>query len=58
MNRILKRLLSLIFVAAGLLLASGCSSLMEEDPNAQSLPWATPADWEGTVPGMPGPSGR
>jgi hypothetical protein len=32
---------------------SGCASLLEEDPNEQQIPWATPADWEGQVPGMP-----
>ena len=58
MNRTLKRLLLALFLIKGLLFLSGCSSLMEEDPNDASLPWATPADWEGTVPGMPGPGSR
>lgn len=37
------------------LFASGCASLFNEDPDAQQTPWAGPADWEGTVPGMPAP---
>lgn len=44
----------LMVVLAGL---SGCRSLAEEDPNEAQIPWATPADWEGQVPGMPGPGG-
>lgn len=30
---------------------------MEEDPKEQQIPWATPADWENQMPGMPGPGG-
>ena len=53
MKRIIKQLiLSLVFVA-GLLALSGCTNILEEDPNEAQIPWATPANWEGTVPGMP-----
>lgn len=56
MTRTRKRLFLTLF--GGLILAlSGCTSLMEEDPNEQQIPWATPADWENQMPGMPGPGG-
>jgi hypothetical protein len=44
----------LILIAA---LAGGCATLKEEDPNSQQTPWAGPASWEGTIPGMPAPRG-
>mgnify|MGYP005847236253 CR=1 FL=1 len=40
----------LILTIGGL---SGCRNIIEEDPNEAQIPWATPADWEGQVPGMP-----
>lgn len=56
MKRIRKQLtLSLLFII-GLLTLSGCA-ILDEDPNEAQLPWATPANWEGTVPGMPNPQG-
>ncbi len=56
MTRTRKRLFLTLF--GGLILTlSGCTSLMEEDPNEQQIPWATPADWENQMPGMPGPGG-
>jgi uncharacterized protein YceK len=57
MKRIIKQLFLALLLVTGLLVFSGCSSIMEEDPNAQQIPWATPADWEGTVPGMPSRTG-
>jgi hypothetical protein len=47
------KILMLLTSLVALGLCAGCASLMEEDPNDQQLPWATPADWEGTLPGMP-----
>lgn len=35
-------------------LFSGCTTLSEED---SKLPWAQPAPWEGSIPGMPSTSG-
>ena len=53
MKRIIKLFL-VVSVLGGLGMAmTGCTNLMEEDPNEAQIPWATPADWEGTVPGMP-----
>ncbi len=40
----------LILTISGL---SGCRNIIEEDPNEAQIPWATPADWEGQLPGMP-----
>jgi uncharacterized protein YceK len=57
MNRITKKTFLTLSILIVLLAISGCSSLIEEDPNDQQIPWATPADWEGQVPGMPGRSG-
>lgn len=54
MNRIFKTF-SCLAVLLSLSLFGGCASLMEEDENTQQTPWAGPADWEGTVPGMPSP---
>lgn len=45
--------LAIVMLAA----LGGCRNLMEEDPNDQQIPWATPADWENQMPGMPGPGG-
>lgn len=56
MTRKPKRLI--LFIIGGLLLGlSGCRNIMEEDPKEQQIPWATPADWENQMPGMPGPGG-
>ena len=57
MTRILKTLLAILSLAALIGTMTGCRSLVEEDPNEAQIPWATPADWEGTLPGMPGPGG-
>ncbi|HSH09650.1 MAG TPA: hypothetical protein VK995_04645 [Oceanipulchritudo sp.] len=57
MKRISKQLILCLLLIAGLVATSGCTNIMEEDPNAAQLPWATPANWEGTVPGMPNPGG-
>lgn len=57
MNRIKKKLLLPCLIIIGILSLTGCTNLMEEDPNEQQIPWATPADWEGQVPGMPGSPG-
>jgi hypothetical protein len=53
MNRISKNLFFVLSALLGMIAFSGCASLLEEDPNEQQIPWATPADWEGQVPGMP-----
>lgn len=53
MKRTLKIIFLLSLILPGLFGLSGCRSLAEEDPNEQQLPWATPADWEGQMPGMP-----
>lgn len=50
MNSDIKRAAVLILVVAGALLA-GCSS---DAPEASSIPWNQPADWEGQIPGMSG----
>lgn len=46
-----------LILAAAILAASvwisGCASLVDEDEHAQQTPWASPASWEGTIPGMP-----
>jgi hypothetical protein len=39
---------ALLLAALGLLLA-GCSM---NTPEASSIPWNQPADWEGQIPGM------
>ena len=39
---------ALLLAALGLLLA-GCSM---NSPEASSIPWNQPADWEGQIPGM------
>mgnify|MGYP000040928812 CR=1 FL=1 len=57
MNRISKKSLFVLFALLGMLAFTGCSSLLEEDPNEQQIPWATPAAWEGQVPGMPSRGG-
>ena len=54
MKRTIKITFLLLLSLTGLILTSGCRSLAEEDPNEQQIPWATPADWEGQLPGMPG----
>lgn len=53
MKRISKQLISIITLLGALFAITGCSSILEEDPNDQQIPWATPAKWEGQVPGMP-----
>jgi hypothetical protein len=53
MKRTTKIIFLLLLSLTGLLFLSGCRSLAEEDPNDQQLPWATPAGWEGRLPGMP-----
>ena len=53
MKRIIKQLFLTFFLLTSLVAFSGCTNILEEDPNEQQIPWATPADWEGTVPGMP-----
>ena len=55
MKRFNKLIFLGILLTAGLFVNTGCRSLREEDPNEAQIPWATPADWEGTVPGMPTP---
>jgi hypothetical protein len=55
MKRIIIKLFLSLALFGTLLAISGCRSLVEEDPNAAQIPWATPADWEGQVPGMPTP---
>lgn len=57
MKRIERKLFLFCLLAAGLAGLTGCTSLMEEDPNEQQIPWATPADWEGQLPGMPNTPG-
>ena len=57
MNRKTTRILLLCLITLGVLSLTGCTSLMEEDPNEQQIPWATPANWEGSRPGMPGTGG-
>lgn len=39
-----------------LTLTTGCATLNEEE-ESQQVPWSRPADWEGTIPGMPTPRG-
>ena len=58
MKRISKKLIFTLALFGALLALSGCTSLMEEDPNEAQIPWATPADWEGQVPGMPTRGGQ
>ena len=53
MNRTVKKSFFCLALLGVLLGLSGCASLLDEDPNEAQLPWATPADWEGQVPGMP-----
>ncbi|HZZ21019.1 MAG TPA: hypothetical protein VFE25_16720 [Opitutaceae bacterium] len=48
MNLTPKRTALLLIIALGAVLA-GCSS---ETPEASSIPWNQPADWEGQIPGM------
>lgn len=57
MKRNLRKILLTCALLAALAALAGCTSLVEEDPNEAQIPWATPADWEGQVPGMPGPGG-
>lgn len=56
-NRIFRNLLLAGFVCLLFGALAGCRSIVEEDPNEAQIPWATPADWEGQVPGMPTPGG-
>jgi hypothetical protein len=48
MNLSKKTAAVLLLVALGAVLA-GCSS---DTPEASSIPWNQPADWEGQIPGM------
>ena len=57
MKRIIKQLFLSLLLVAAICALSGCTNIMNEDPNAAQIPWATPADWEQQVPGMPGPGG-
>jgi nitrous oxide reductase accessory protein NosL len=50
MNSAMKRAAAAVLIALGSLLA-GCSS---DTPEASSIPWNQPADWEGQIPGMSG----
>lgn len=52
LHPIIRMLLRCLFAAMTLALA-GCATLAEEDPNTQQTPWASPATWEGQIPGMP-----
>lgn len=52
MKRIHKLLLSMLLTSLAFAI-SGCTTLREENPEDHQLPWATPANWEGTLPGMP-----
>jgi hypothetical protein len=44
----MKGVAALLLVALGVFL-SGCSM---NSPEASSIPWNQPADWEGQIPGM------
>lgn len=46
--------LTLLALAGGLLLLTGCTSKTEQD---SSIPWSRPASWEGGIPGMGGMGG-
>lgn len=50
MNSGMKRAAAILLIAVGSLLA-GCST---DSPQASSIPWNQPADWEGQIPGMSG----
>ena len=52
MNSTIKKLFIVLSFAAAMLALGGCA-ILEEDPNEAQIPWATPANWEGQVPGMP-----
>ena len=43
--------LTVLALAGGLLLLTGCTSKTEQD---SSIPWSRPASWEGGIPGMGG----
>lgn len=47
------RIVALFLMAASVAGLSGCTTLMEEDENTQTVPWSQPADWENQLPGMP-----
>jgi hypothetical protein len=57
MKRKFPRLIILCSALLGVALLSGCTNLMKEDPEDSPVPWATPANWENQVPGMPGSGG-
>lgn len=57
MKQFLKHVIGSLLLTAILAGLTGCTNIMEEDPNEAQIPWATPADWEGTVPGMPNQGG-
>jgi hypothetical protein len=57
MKRIFKLVVIALLLGAGMFATTGCRSLAEEDPNEAQIPWATPADWEGQIPGMGRPGG-
>jgi len=50
MNSLMKCVAALILIALGGFL-SGCQMT---SPEASSIPWNQPADWEGQLPGMTG----
>lgn len=56
MSSIIKKLFIFVSFIMGVLALGGCA-ILEEDPNEQQIPWATPANWEGQVPGMPNQGG-
>jgi hypothetical protein len=56
MSSIIKKLFIFVSFIMGMLALGGCA-ILEEDPNEQQIPWATPANWEGQVPGMPNQGG-
>lgn len=57
MKRSTSSLITFLSICIAMLALSGCASLLEEDPNEQQIPWATPANWEGQLPGMPNTPG-
>jgi hypothetical protein len=48
MNAFVKAVVGLLALAFGMILA-GCST---QSPQASSIPWSQPANWENQIPGM------